>query len=205
MKKTLLVSVFLLSLFLVHAQNGDRVFNPWKVDVSLGGAIPQGPGAKGGGLFVVEPKYAVIDQFWVGLRVETAVMARSYQFSDGSSSSTNVSASGSYLATGDYYFTTENFRPFIGVGAGIYRLASVSIDENGNNNGEIAAGVKFGGMARVGFEAGHFRLGIEYNLLPNTRLQVTDYTSSSPNLLNTTYKNNYLGIKLGIVFGGRRL
>jgi len=205
MKKTLLFSVFLLSLFLVHAQNGDRVFNPWKVDLSLGGAIPQGPGSKGGGLFVVEPKYAVVDQFWVGLRIETAVMARSYQFSDGSSSSTNVSASGSYLATGDFYFTTENFRPFIGLGAGVYRLASISIDENGNNDGKIAASTKFGGMARVGFEAGHFRLGVEYNLLANTSLQVTDYTSSSVNQLTTTYKNSYLGIKLGVVLGGRRL
>src|SRR5258708_26386375 len=112
MKKTLLFSLFLLGIFVAHAQNNDRVFNPWKVDLSRGGAIPQGQGSKGGALFVLEPKYAVVDQFWVGLRIEAAVMARSLVYSDGSSSSTSVSASASYVVTGDFYFTTTNFRPF---------------------------------------------------------------------------------------------
>jgi len=203
MKNTLFVTVLLLGIFVAHAQDNDRVFNPWKVDLSLGGAIPQGQGAKGGVLFALEPKYAVVDQFWVGLRLETAVMARSFVYSDGSSSSTSVSASGSYLATGDFYFTTTNFRPFIGGGFGLFRLASASVDENSGSSSDIASATKFGGMVRAGFEVGHFRMGAEYNLIGNTTQQTYDYATG--NNQSTTFKNSYLGIKLGFVFGGRRL
>jgi hypothetical protein len=203
MKSALLTLLLLSGILMAHAQSNDRIFNPLKVDVSLGGAIPQGVGAKGGGLFALEPKYALADQFWIGLRVETAVMVRTFTYSDGSSSTTNVSASGSYVFTGDFYFTTSDFRPFIGVGTGLFRLASVSVDDNYGDNSSIASTYKFGGMVRAGFEAGHFRLGVEYNLIGNTVLQSYDYNSG--NTVNSPFKNSYLGIKAGVVFGGRRL
>jgi outer membrane protein X len=167
MKNLLFVTVLLLGIFTAHAQDNDRIFNPWKVDLSLGAAIPQGQGSKGGGLFVLEPKYAVVDQFWVGLRIEAAVMARSFAYSDGSSSSTSVSASASYLVTGDFYFTTTNFRPFIGGGAGFFRLASATVDGYSGSSSDIASTAKFGAMLRAGFEIGHFRMGAEYNLIGN--------------------------------------
>lgn len=200
MKKTLFTTVFFFSILLVRAQDQDRVFKPWKVDLSLGGAIPQGAGSKGGGLIVVEPKLAVSDQFWMGLRLETAIMARSFASSDGSTSTTNISGSGSYLITGDYYFTTTSFRPFIGAGGGLFRLASASIDNNGNGS-PVASDTKLGGMLRVGFETGHFRLGVEYNFVGNSTIQSTD-ANGYP--ITLTSRNSYLGIKLGVVFGGGR-
>jgi outer membrane protein X len=42
----------------------------------VGYAIPAGTGAKGGVLFAVEPKYAVIPNLSLGVRFEGAVMAR---------------------------------------------------------------------------------------------------------------------------------
>lgn len=200
MKKTLFTSVMILCAFFLHAQSDEREFKPFKVDVSVGGAIPEGSGSKGGGIFVIEPKYAIVDQFCVGLRIETAVMARAFKNSDGTYSSADVSASGSYLATGDYYFTNTSFRPFAGGGLGVYSLASASVDNNGNTS-DVASATKFGGMIRAGFETGHFRLGIEYNVIGNSTVQSMDYQG---NTYASTSKNSYLGIKIGICIGGGR-
>lgn len=105
---------------------------PFKVDVSLGYAIPGGTGAKGGVLFAIEPKYAVISNLAVGLRMEAAVIARFSGYdAEGSVNSASVKAAGSYLATADYYFSDNySLRPFAGAGAGIFSLASAEIDSD---------------------------------------------------------------------------
>lgn len=188
---TLLAAALGLTSLAQEANNG-RVFRPFKVDVSLGYAMPQGSGAKGGVLFAVEPKYAVTEAIAVGLRFEGAAMVRG--LSNASSSEEvdgEVSAAGSYLATGDYYFGTKSFRPFLGGGLGIYNLASAVVVD-GTSEVETPASSKFGGMIRGGFEAGHFRMGLEYNFVPETTFD------------NKTFKNGYLGIKLGVCIGGGR-
>ena len=51
-------------------------FQKFKVDVSLGYAKPESSETDGGVLFAIEPKYAIIDQIAVGLRMEAAVTAK---------------------------------------------------------------------------------------------------------------------------------
>ncbi len=180
------IITFLMALFvfqLVNAQDGgDRIFKKFKVDVSLGYAIPQsseGGGKKGGVLFVIEPKYAVMDELSVGLRMEAAVMANVNIAGESGS----VKANGSYLATGDYYFSNNKFRPFAGAGAGIFTSASVDLKED-VNSANIPVASKFGFMGRAGFEYGHLRMGLEYNIVGK--------------------KANYIGIKIGACIGGGR-
>src|SRR5439155_459944 len=60
MKKILIILLFALSTKCAVAQIYDRVFKPFKMDVSAGYAIPQASGAKGGVLFAIEPKYSFI-------------------------------------------------------------------------------------------------------------------------------------------------
>src|ERR1700720_3780174 len=106
MKQLLILSAAILSISLANAQSssaqssGGAAFSPFKVDIAIGAAIPQGTGAKGGVLFALEPKYAVMDQLSVGLRLEAALTARGFTASDGSSASAKVAAASSYLATG---------------------------------------------------------------------------------------------------------
>ncbi len=110
----------------------------------MGYAIPtaSGGGSKGGALFAIEPKYAVIPNLSVGLRIEAAVTVSGVNFSTGSTSSnSSAKAAGSYLATGDYYFSGNSTRPFIGAGAGIFQTAGVSLSSANPNIGE---GSKFG-------------------------------------------------------------
>ena len=201
MKKLLLTTVVLISAQLLRAQSADRVFKPFKFDISAGAAIPQGGGSKSGGLFALEPKYAIQDQFWLGLRIESAIMLRVYGNGDGTYSSGNVSGAGSYVLTGDYYFNTNNTRPFIGAGGGLYSLASATVVYNGYTS-DIASSSKFGGMIRAGFESRHFRLGVEYNIIGNSTVQTIDGTG---NPYIVTASNSYLGIKLGVCIGGGRL
>jgi hypothetical protein len=183
------------------AQNATSL-KPFKVDVSVGYAIPGGSGAKGGVLFAIEPKYAVMSQLALGLRMEAAVVARGFANveSEAAEVELDVKASSSYLLTGDYYFTGNySFRPFGGIGAGIYSIAAAQVATDGNGNATTigSAGNKFGGLVRAGFEAGHFRLGLEYNLVPKTKID-----AGSGQTIES--KNGYIGMKLGVCIGGGR-
>jgi len=187
MKKQLsiLTAALLLLTLTTQAQegnSGERIFKKFKVDVSLGYAVPQesqGAGSKAGVLFAIEPKFALMDQLAVGLRMEGAVMARI----DQAGQTGNAKANFSYLATGDYYFNNNKFRPFGGIGAGIYTFASVDFDQDTELD-NVPVSSKFGCMARGGFEYGHLRVGVEYNFVAK--------------------KAGYLGLKLGVVLGGGR-
>ena len=198
MKKCFLILAFgtIVSVS-ATAQSGSDL-KPFKVDVSLGYALPGGSGAKGGVLFAVEPKYAVQSQIAVGLRMEAAVIARFSGYdADGYPNNASVKAAGSYLATGDYYFSDNySFRPFAGAGAGIFSLASAEIN---SDEGAVSGGTKFGGMVRGGVEMSHFRIGIEYNIVPTTKFAGFDNNGDPATL---TSKNSYLGIKLGVCIGG---
>jgi hypothetical protein len=58
-------------------------------------------------------------------------------------------------------------------------------------------------MIRAGIEASHFRAGIEYNLVPKTTF--TGYDSNGNITSGLTSPNSYIGIKIGVCFGGGRL
>jgi outer membrane protein W len=185
MKKLSFVLAFIVATIAVNAQS--TAFKTFKVDLATGYAIPGGSGAKGGVLFAVEPKYAVNDNITVGLRMEAAIMARATVDATGNLQEADVKASGSYLLTADYYLNTNKFRPFAGVGVGLYSTAGAKVDNSGTT-GEVSSGNKFGGLPRVGFELGHFRMALEYNVVGKTG----------------TINNNYMGIKLGFFVGGGR-
>lgn len=189
---------FAIAIMVVSLSLTAQDYKPFKVDLAVGYAIPGGKGAKGGVLFAVEPKYAVMDQLNLGLRMEAAVVARGYAGTNiEEDMEVDVKASGSYLLTGDYFFTSNrSFRPFGGIGAGIYTIAGASISAD-DETAAVGSDSKFGGLVRTGFEAGHFRLGIEYNLVPKTKL-TTDGAGSIES------KNGYIGIKVGATIGGGR-
>ena len=209
MKKFLLAAICLPALTILHAQDlkVDKSaptlskYKPFKVDLSTAWAIPQGSGAKAGLAFAIEPKYSIIDKFAVGLRLEWAVTARGWMAPDGTTASANVSASGSYLATYDYYLPGLVFRPFVGGGTGIYNIASAAVTES-NQNGTIveSAASKFGQMLRAGFEVGHFRMAFEYNIIGKSQAFATDGTTGTTTTIPA--QNSYMAIKLGFFVGG---
>jgi outer membrane protein W len=166
MKKMYVSLCFAIACLSAIAQSKQSEFRPFKVDASIGYAMPAGSGAKGGILAALEPKYAVMDNLSLGLRMEVAVVARFSGYDEnGQPLDVSVKASGGYLATADYYLTNNySLRPFVGAGAGIYTIATA--EESSSGSGGAGADSKFGGMIRAGIEAGHFRLGVEYNIVP---------------------------------------
>lgn len=203
-KLCLLVTIFTIALCTkTFAQDEEGGFKPFKVDVSLGYAIPSGgqKGSKGGVLFAVEPKYAIVENISVGLRLEAAVMVSGLNVN--STTGGEAKAAASYLATGDYYFTSEDFKPFLGVGAGIFQTASVQVNSSNPNLGNKS---KFGGMIRGGIEYKHLRAGLEYNLVGKTAVPGYTDNSTTPAVVYPGYdvKGSYIGIKLGVLIGGGR-
>ena len=194
MKKLFVVVILFCSILTVHAEE----FKAFRVDLGLGFAIPE----DGGGVILsFEPKYAVIPQLALGFRIEAAAMVQGiYNLtSEGYVKDDNASAklNGSYLLTGDYYFTNKKFRPFGGLGLGIYNLYGAEI--NGVSEeldlGAVEGKNNFGFMLRAGFDISHFRLSIEYNIAGKVKYEVSNNAD-----LSSSY--NYLGIKANVYIGG---
>ena len=160
MKKSILLPLLCISFVFGFSQkkkeNGARLFKKFKTDVSFGYALQEGAakttGTKAGALFVIEPKFAVMDALAIGLRMEAAVTAHMDQTGN---SSSGAKANLSYLVTGDYYFTNKKFRPFAGAGAGMFITASINDKTIIYSAQDIPQTTKFGYMVRTGFEYGH--------------------------------------------------
>lgn len=190
MKKVIIAA---LGLFAFGANAQD--FKPFKVNTSLGYAKPAGPGASGGFLISVEPKYGLNDQIDLGLRIEGAAMLRSYSI-NGQAGESEIKFAGSYVLTGTYLLTTTQFRPYVGIGAGLYSTGGGTFTtSNQIDDISVESSRKLGGMARVGFKFGHLNMGAEYNFVPSTEISLTTGKVAKGN-------NSYLGIKLGFDIGG---
>jgi hypothetical protein len=187
MKKLSLLVV--LSLALTAAVNAQE-YKKFKVGIGGGYARPGGEGAKGGILFYVEPAYRITDVISVGLRMESAVIVRGYSDPVAAEFDLDIAGIGSYTVNGQYYFSNNNFRPFVGVGLGLFSLAAVEYDIDGTTEVAAKAEKKIGFYPRVGFDAGHFTLSLDYNIIPATEAG------------DGEFKNSYLGVRIGGFFGG---
>ncbi|MBK6265079.1 outer membrane beta-barrel protein [Marivirga sp. S37H4] len=186
MKKVLLILVFVAAVSTVKAQE----FKPFQLYLGLGYTIPTGGG---GILFDFEPAYRISDEIAVGLRMEAALMGRVVGDTEAS-----ISGTTSYTVNGKYYFSNGKFRPYAGVGVGLFSLASVAA--NGNAAGASAES-KIGFYPRLGFDLGHFNINLDYNIIPSSEAQGVDNNGNE-----TTFdiKNSYMGIRIGaFIFGGR--
>ena len=208
MKKIILLSCVLIASVTAFSQD----FKPFRVGLGAGFASPQGDGAKGGVLLYLEPSYRVSDAIAIGLKAKIAVMARGASVTVGNtvtSAEGSVSGAGSYTLNGQYYFSNNTFRPFVGAGFGIYSLASASFSSTttgssttSNNSDAVSGGTKFGFYPRVGFDAGHFTFNIEYNIIPKSTNSYSYSSGQSTVVANSESKNSYLGIRVGAFIGG---
>ncbi|MEL6558199.1 MAG: outer membrane beta-barrel protein [Bacteroidota bacterium] len=195
MKKQLLA--LLLVLFAVVVTAEAQEYKKWKVGLGLGYAAPADGG--GGVAVYLEPAYRVNDQIAVGLRLESAALAKVVGDEEAS-----ISGNASYTVNGQYYLSDSKFRPFVGAGIGIFSLASISVSTTGTS-GDISAGgdTKFGFYPRVGFDLGHFNFIFDYNLVGNSELPgVTVDNNGNTTTSNVDVKNSYFAVKLGFSIGG---
>jgi hypothetical protein len=187
-------------LFLVSITAGlsfGQEFKPFKVGVGVGYAVPAatGAGAGAGALFYLEPGYRPSDNVLIGLRLESAVIARGIKGVGDDDVSGDATSNVSYTLNGQYYFNDNYVRPFVGAGFGLFALGAVKFNTTDANNSvnanEVAAETRFGFYPRIGIDAGHFNFSIDYNIVPKTDV---------PNVGQV--QNNYLAIRAGVSIGG---
>lgn len=195
-KNLLLVTLAGMMFCGVEAQETGK----FRVGLDLGFAIPKGGGGVLGDL---EAKYNLADNMNVGFRFGTAVMAREVGSEKG-----DAVANNSFLGTYDYYFHngSGSFAPFVGCGLGYYALGNLDVASQGSSQDvKLGTSGKFGGLLRTGFEWGKFRLGLEYNLIPKSKIEGFSVNSNglfAESKKSTTVKNNYFGFSLGFYLGG---
>lgn len=178
-----------------YDQDYAREFKQFKVGIGIGYAAPgTGEGAGGGFLMYLEPAYRATDQVLVGLRLEGAFLVRGVKGVSGDELIGDASSVASYTLNAHYYFNNNKVRPFVGAGVGLYSFASAKFDTR-NNNGpdldDVGAETRFGFYPKIGIDAGHFNLTLDYNVIPPT-----DVPGGGE------VKNSYLGIRAGISIGG---
>lgn len=193
MKKTLLVlsAAMCLLITTATAQN----YKPFKLGLGLGYVVPSDGG--GGVLIDLEPAYRLNDQIAIGLRLESAAMARAIGDTEA-----DVSANGSYSLNGIYYLSDAKFRPYVGLGVGLFTIASASASVTVGGSTVTAAAAdenKFGFYPRIGFDLGHFNINIDYNIIGAS----DGITIAGTSFATEDIKNSYIGIRIGgFFFGG---
>lgn len=199
MKKCALIA-FIVILASSHGysqydQDYSRDFKPFKVGLGIGYAVPgAGDGAGGGLLAYLEPAYRATDQVAVGLRLEGAFIVRGVEGVTDREVEGDASTIASYTLNGQYYFSDEKVRPFVGAGFGLFSMAATRFNTNSNNDpglNDIGAETRFGFYPRLGVDVGHFNLVLDYNVIPPT-----DVPGGGE------VKNSYLGIRAGFSIGG---
>lgn len=191
MKKIILLAAFAFAFSASEAQD----YKKFKVGIGVGYGVPNE--GSGGVILYLEPMYRISDQLAAGLRIESAAFLG--KPISGTPYTTSAYGVGSYTLNGQYYFSNNNFRPFVGAGFGMYTLAAASADIGGTSVSLNASSTVFGFYPRVGFDFGHFNLSIDYNLIPS---QETTVSIGGFGTQKTTSNYSYIGLRVGASIGG---
>lgn len=159
MKKFLLLFALFSFSLSVSSQSLEGSF---KVDINAGYVKPtEGFGVKPGVVLTIEPHIYLNSYFALGLRLEGALIGYHPQYED-----ELFSFFGSTVLTGDYYFSKEIFKPFIGFGGGLFTRHYILEDYSGDSLYQSDYGtIKLGFTGRAGFEIGHLRFTGSYNVI----------------------------------------
>ena len=196
MKKLFLITALALSAIGVNAQEQGKI----RVGADLGLALPN---AGIGFAADLDARYNITDNINAGILLTSFAGVKDITADINNTLTTmTVGGSSGFLVHGDYYFNkgTNSFAPFLGAGLGAFGVSNIQITSNDNSSSAGSLSVsdesKFGGVIRGGFEAGHFRLGLSYYLIPSSSL----YDLTATRVGSTG--NSYLNLTLGFYLGG---
>jgi outer membrane protein W len=156
MKKIKFILLGFVFFSLVNAQEQGRV----RVGLDMGLGLPSmGAGFVGS----ADIRYNVLDNLNVGIRSVSAILVKDL---DVNASTGTAGVISSVYGISDYYFHNagSSFAPFLGAGLGSSKIVNLKVDPNDVSSvpSTITYNSKFGGVLRGGFEAGHFRMALDY-------------------------------------------
>jgi hypothetical protein len=184
MKKTFLLIALIAVGFAANAQ--ERFI---RGDVSIGGALTFGEVSSYGISAAFEPKFFFNSQVSVGLRLEGDALFGGTINAEDSQVEVNSSSRTAILAKGEYYFTDNRNRPFIGLMAGQYTQANIGTSSSGSAS--VAAVSNFGFAPEIGYTFNNFRVSGIYHFVPGT--DKVSVSTGDP----IEVSRNYLVIQLG--------
>jgi hypothetical protein len=184
-KKTFILAALLFSA--TYAAQAQYTYKPFRIDAGAGLSFPVntfGIGILGS----VEPQYS-IGRFAVGARVEYHVENNATE-----QNGDLIKYNSAMLLTGDYRFSSDAYRPFVGLGLGSYLMAA-NFTENSNNNiiGYRFFGQSVGAMLRAGFDMPHFRFALQYHI------------TGSRTYEDLKVNFNYLALTVAVSIGGGKV
>ena len=195
MKKLFFIAALAIATLSASAQEQGKI----RVGTNLGLGFPN---AGLGFAIDLDARYNITNNINAGILL-TSFGGFKDLSADVNSGLTTMTMGGSsgYLAHGDYYFSegTSSFAPFLGAGLGGFNVSNIQVssDESGSTGSlSFSDATKFGGVIRGGFEAGHFRMGLSYYLIPSSDL----YDLNGARIGTTG--NSYLNLTLGFYLGG---
>ena len=193
------ITLALFLLFLVQvsfAQQKGR----FRFSTDLGVAIPKDGGI--GALLNLEPQFLLRDNLAFGMRFGVAGLAKDVTyFNMQKKYQGEVGANVSVAGTITHFFNTgkSSIAPYLGAGFGYFALSAVEIDEwytAPTEIGNLEADFAWAPMIRAGVELRKFRMGVEYNFVPNRNLQNLSGAFIGESI------NHYAGFTLGYTIGG---
>jgi hypothetical protein len=171
MKKIALALILLFLVQFSYAQQKGR----FRFSTDLGVAIPKDGGI--GALLNLEPQFLLRDNLAFGMRFGVAGLAKDVTYFNAQKEyrgelAGNVSVAGTLT----HFFNkgNSNVAPYLGAGFGYFALSAVEIDQSFTAPAEVGnleADFAWAPIVRAGVELRKFRMGVEYNFVPNRNLQ----------------------------------
>lgn len=183
MKKIIVISILVILGITANAQQKGTLRYGWDVGV----ALPRGGGGiSGSGDF----RYNIEYNWNIGLRYGVAFMIKPISpINIRQPATDSYLVNDSYHIISDYYFNgTNSFAPFVGGGVGAYNFSHFMLDASDALLGQVT---HFGALLHIGFEWEGFRVGLEYNILPSSRL-----INTSGNVVGSSF-NTYTNLTIG--------
>lgn len=186
MKKLTTFTVLLICLFNDQVIAQSREFKPFKVDFGITTLFPtDGISGNGMGMYI-NPMFNLSDNFSVGPRVQLAYTTEENKGYVSSYMDGQIINLHSFLGVSDLYFSRDRARFFAGFGFGFYsQIRSWTSVFLSSSDQTRESYFSLGLMPRVGFNVGHFKMAVQYNI-------------TGPGMYN------YLDFTLGLEIGGGR-
>lgn len=177
--------------------------------------IPAKFGGWGGGLSI-EPKINITDNICAGIRIVETIFGSRNGISAGNSAASvdlGITFMTSYGIVGEYFFTTNKFRPYVGLSLRRYSYVSVSESVNAGNSNASASisarsAAKWGFEPEVGVSFPGIRFSVGYNLLfGGSDIYVNETANNSGGTVIVSSQRldySHISYKVGFTIAGRK-